>query len=167
MLDIVRTVVVQILCFAQQVASTNHTTTLAFPIHASSSINAYRTTTRTTGLWSFSRYPNYCGEMAAWWGMFIASLPALTSPWTYAASLASPLFVTYLLTCVSGIPLQEKQARTTLPCVSKDPQETSYDCHRCSRFCYIQRWLRVELSSPQNMAETNSTLTTRLKPQNP
>lgn len=69
-----------------------------------------RTHVRMLGLWSLSRYPNYFGEMAVWWGMCIACLPAMTSPWTYAAGFASPLFVTYLLTCVSGIPLQEKQA---------------------------------------------------------
>ncbi len=49
--------------------------------------------------------------MLLWWGIYIACTPAFgSSLWAYA-SVASPLFVTYLLTSLSGIPLQEKQAQ--------------------------------------------------------
>jgi len=58
-----------------------------------------------TGLWSISRHPNYFGEILIWVGMAIISFPVL-SGWQYA-TLMSPLFVTLLLTRVSGINLLE------------------------------------------------------------
>ncbi|MFT4653007.1 MAG: steroid 5-alpha reductase family enzyme [Kangiellaceae bacterium] len=62
----------------------------------------------TTGLWSYSRHPNYFGEIMLWVGVAIVALPAL-SGWQYAV-LISPLFVIFLLTKVSGIPLLEAKA---------------------------------------------------------
>ena len=58
-----------------------------------------------TGLWSISRHPNYFGEIIIWIGMAIISLPVLLG-WQYA-TLVSPVFVTILLTKVSGINLLE------------------------------------------------------------
>jgi steroid 5-alpha reductase family enzyme len=58
-----------------------------------------------TGLWSISRHPNYFGEILIWVGMAIISFPVL-SGWQYT-TLISPLFVTLLLTKVSGINLLE------------------------------------------------------------
>jgi len=58
-----------------------------------------------TGLWSISRHPNYFGEILIWVGMAIISFPVL-SGWQYT-TLISPLFVTLLLTRVSGINLLE------------------------------------------------------------
>lgn len=63
-----------------------------------------------TGLWRYSRYPNYCGEMICWFGVFATCTAAFDSPWWYC-SVASPLFVVYILTSLSGIPIQEKQAQ--------------------------------------------------------
>lgn len=60
------------------------------------------------GLWSRSRHPNYFGEITLWVGVAIVAAPAL-SGWQWIG-LISPLFVTLLLTRVSGIPLQEEQA---------------------------------------------------------
>ena len=59
----------------------------------------------TTGLWSISRHPNYFGEIMVWIGMALISFPVL-SGWQYA-TLISPVFVTVLLTRVSGINLLE------------------------------------------------------------
>ena len=59
----------------------------------------------TTGLWSISRHPNYFGEIMVWIGMAVISFPVL-SGWQYA-TLISPVFVTVLLTRVSGINLLE------------------------------------------------------------
>ncbi len=59
-----------------------------------------------SGLWKYSRHPNYFGEALLWWGIFVFSLPLL-SGWEYAAVLG-PLFITYLLVFVSGIPPLEK-----------------------------------------------------------
>ena len=61
-----------------------------------------------TGLWSRSRHPNYFGEIVLWVGVAIIALPVLQG-WQWVAMI-SPLFVTLLLTRVSGIPLLEKKA---------------------------------------------------------
>ncbi|HET6352361.1 MAG TPA: DUF1295 domain-containing protein [Coriobacteriia bacterium] len=60
------------------------------------------------GLWSWSRHPNYFGEITLWVGIAIIALPTLQG-WTYA-TLISPLFVFLLITRVSGVPLLEKKA---------------------------------------------------------
>jgi len=61
-----------------------------------------------TGLWSRSRHPNYFGEIVLWVGVMLIALPVLQG-WQWVA-LISPVFVTLLLTRVSGIPLLEKKA---------------------------------------------------------
>lgn len=61
-----------------------------------------------TGLWSRSRHPNYFGEIVLWVGVAMIALPVLQG-WQWVA-LISPVFVTLLLTRVSGIPLLEKKA---------------------------------------------------------
>ena len=61
-----------------------------------------------TGLWSRSRHPNYFGEIVLWIGIAIIALPVLQG-WQWAA-LISPVFVSLLLTRVSGVPLLEKKA---------------------------------------------------------
>jgi len=61
-----------------------------------------------TGLWSRSRHPNYFGEIVLWIGVAIIALPVLQG-WQWVAMI-SPIFVTLLLTRVSGVPLLEKKA---------------------------------------------------------
>jgi steroid 5-alpha reductase family enzyme len=61
-----------------------------------------------TGLWSRSRHPNYFGEIVLWVGIAVIALPVLEG-WQ-RVTLISPIFVTLLLTRVSGIPLLEKKA---------------------------------------------------------
>jgi steroid 5-alpha reductase family enzyme len=61
-----------------------------------------------TGLWSWSRHPNYFGEIVLWVGVAIIAIPVM-SGWQYV-TLISPLFVILLLTRVSGIPMLEKRA---------------------------------------------------------
>ena len=62
----------------------------------------------TTGLWAWSRHPNYFGEILLWVGVAVIALPAL-SGWQYV-TLLSPVFVFLLLTRVSGIPMLERRA---------------------------------------------------------
>ncbi len=61
-----------------------------------------------TGLWARSRHPNYFGEIVLWIGMAVIALPVLRG-WQWIG-LLSPVFVTLLLTRVSGIPLLEQRA---------------------------------------------------------
>jgi steroid 5-alpha reductase family enzyme len=61
-----------------------------------------------TGLWSWSRHPNYFGEIVLWIGVAIIAVPVLQG-WQWV-TLISPVFVFLLLTRVSGVPLLEKRA---------------------------------------------------------
>jgi steroid 5-alpha reductase family enzyme len=61
-----------------------------------------------TGLWSWSRHPNYFGEIVLWIGVAIAAAPVLRG-WQWAAMI-SPVFITLLLTRISGVPLLEKRS---------------------------------------------------------
>ena len=61
-----------------------------------------------TGLWRYSRHPNYFGEILVWWGLFIYSVPFLDGA-AYAV-VVGPVFITLLLLFVTGIPLLERSA---------------------------------------------------------
>ena len=56
-----------------------------------------------TGLWRYTRHPNYFGEATLWWGVWLIALGA---PYGMAA-IISPLLIDFLLLKVSGIPLLE------------------------------------------------------------
>jgi len=62
----------------------------------------------SSGLWAWSRHPNYFGEITLWTGIAIMSLPVL-SGWQWVV-LVSPVFVTLLLTRLSGVPMLEARA---------------------------------------------------------
>ncbi|MBT8241068.1 MAG: DUF1295 domain-containing protein [Acidimicrobiia bacterium] len=61
-----------------------------------------------SGLWAWSRHPNYFGEITLWTGIAVMALPVL-SGWRWV-TLISPVFVTVLLTRISGIPMLESRA---------------------------------------------------------
>lgn len=55
-----------------------------------------------TGLWKYTRHPNYFGESVIWWGVWLI---AFGEYWWLA--LAGPITITLLLRFVSGVPLAE------------------------------------------------------------
>ncbi len=59
----------------------------------------------TSGLWQYTRHPNYFGEVILWWGIFILSLSSAYG----LLGLISPMMITFLILFVSGVPLLEKK----------------------------------------------------------
>jgi steroid 5-alpha reductase family enzyme len=57
-----------------------------------------------TGLWKYTRHPNYFGESTMWWGLAL-----MASSQTSLTVFLSPLLITFLLLKVSGIPMLEKR----------------------------------------------------------
>jgi len=58
-----------------------------------------------TGLWRYSRHPNYFGEVTQWWGIFIIALSLPNA----LITIIGPLTITILILFVSGVPLLEKK----------------------------------------------------------
>jgi steroid 5-alpha reductase family enzyme len=73
-----------------------------------------------SGLWKYSRHPNYFGEIAMWWGIFICILPLENSLYF----IISPVTITYLLVYVSGVPMLENKQKNN-PEYQKYAQKTS------------------------------------------
>ncbi|MEJ2402399.1 MAG: DUF1295 domain-containing protein [Xanthomonadales bacterium] len=63
-----------------------------------------------TGLWRYTRHPNYFGEALLWWGIYLLAAGA-GAWWT----LASPVLMTFLLLRVSGVALLEKDIADRRP----------------------------------------------------
>jgi steroid 5-alpha reductase family enzyme len=62
----------------------------------------------TTGLWAWSRHPNYFGEIVLWLGVFVMGAGHYAGPeWVV---VVSPVFAFVLLRFVSGVPLLERRA---------------------------------------------------------
>ncbi len=62
----------------------------------------------SSGLWAWSRHPNYFGEILLWSGICLIAVPSFAG-WQWLG-LISPIFVAALLCGVSGIPLLEARA---------------------------------------------------------
>lgn len=58
-----------------------------------------------TGLWRYTRHPNYFGEVTMWWGVFLLAI-SVPQGWM---SVISPLTITWLMLFVSGVPMLEKK----------------------------------------------------------
>ncbi|PIV90796.1 steroid 5-alpha reductase [Candidatus Gracilibacteria bacterium CG17_big_fil_post_rev_8_21_14_2_50_48_13] len=58
-----------------------------------------------SGLWQYTRHPNYFGEATMWWGIWIMTFGIPYWP----LFIVSPLLITLLLRFVSGVPLLEQR----------------------------------------------------------
>ena len=75
-----------------------------------------------TGLWRYSRHPNYFGDAMAWWGMFMV---AAGSGLGVQLTVLSPLVMTILLLKVSGVVLTERGITTRRPQYQEYIERTS------------------------------------------
>jgi steroid 5-alpha reductase family enzyme len=64
-----------------------------------------------TGLWRYTRHPNYFGDAVVWWGHFLV---ALATPSGFL-TIFSPVMMTFLLRRVSGVTLLEHNLKSTKP----------------------------------------------------
>ena len=62
----------------------------------------------SSGLWAWSRHPNYFGEIILWLGISVIAFPSMEGG--EFLGLISPIFVYVLLTRISGIPMLEKSS---------------------------------------------------------
>ncbi|MBN1199784.1 MAG: DUF1295 domain-containing protein [Bacteroidales bacterium] len=60
-----------------------------------------------TGLWKYSRHPNYFGEALIWWGIWCYAI-GVPGGWI---TVISPILLTFTLRFVSGVPLLEKKLK--------------------------------------------------------
>lgn len=73
-----------------------------------------------TGVWRYSRHPNYFGECCIWWSFYLFSL-ATGAWWT----IISPLLMTLLLLKVSGVSLLEKTIVNRRPAYAEYMRNTN------------------------------------------
>ncbi|WP_279395622.1 DUF1295 domain-containing protein [Rhodococcus sp. ARC_M12] len=73
------------------------------------------------GLWSWTRHPNYFGDSAVWWGLFLVS----ASAWPGVFTLLSPIAMTYFLVFATGARLLERSMEKR-PGYREYQQRTSY-----------------------------------------
>lgn len=66
-----------------------------------------------TGLWRYTRHPNYFGDALTWWGIWLVVLDLGWAP--ALASVIGPVFLTFTLTRWSGKALLEKGLHKTRP----------------------------------------------------
>ena len=64
-----------------------------------------------TGLWRYTRHPNYFGDACVWWGLSLIAFSA----WPGILTLLSPLLMTWLLANGTGKPLLEKGMSSRRP----------------------------------------------------
>lgn len=65
-----------------------------------------------TGLWRYTRHPNYFGDACVWWGLWLV---AAETGLVGAAALPGPILITFLLTRWSGVPTTEESMRRKKP----------------------------------------------------
>ena len=71
-----------------------------------------------SGLWRYTRHPNYFGEVLMWWGLWIIALSVPNGLY----GIIGPLTITFLILKVSGIPMLEKK-------MEENPEFAEYKKH--------------------------------------
>ena len=74
-----------------------------------------------TGLWKYTRHPNYFGDALIWWGFFFFTFP-VEGGWRY---IFSPILMTFLLMRISGAALLESSLKETKPGYKEYIEKTS------------------------------------------
>lgn len=87
-----------------------------------------------SGLWHYSRHPNYFGEILVWLGVYIYTINALNG-WYLLYAALSPFYISIMLIFVSGIPLLEKSSD------AKFAQDPNYWHYKKNTSCLIP-WVK-------------------------
>jgi steroid 5-alpha reductase family enzyme len=64
-----------------------------------------------SGLWAYTRHPNYFGEATMWWGLYLIAAGTRWGFWT----IFSPVLITFMLLRVSGVALLERAQKASKP----------------------------------------------------
>ena len=64
-----------------------------------------------TGLWRYTRHPNYFGDFVVWWGFYLVAISQSDAIW----SIVGPIVMSIFLMRVSGVTLLEKTLSKTKP----------------------------------------------------
>ena len=70
-----------------------------------------RGTVLQTGLWRYTRHPNYFGNACLWWGIWLCAMEVDAAAWAFL----SPVLMTWALLKFSGVPILEKHMAATRP----------------------------------------------------
>jgi steroid 5-alpha reductase family enzyme len=101
---------------------------IAFETIGDAQLNAFRANPANkakvldTGLWRYTRHPNYFGDACTWWGIWLVAAETGQPGWI---SVIGPLFLTFTLTRWSGKPLLEKGIKKTRPEYAEYVRRTS------------------------------------------
>ncbi len=82
---------------------------------------AHRGVVMTSGLWAWTRHPNYFGDACVWWGLWLITIAG----WWSLVTVLSPALMTYFLVSVTGARLTEKYMRAR-PGFTEYQQRTSF-----------------------------------------
>ncbi|MFR9730321.1 DUF1295 domain-containing protein [Saccharopolyspora sp. MS10] len=74
-----------------------------------------------TGLWRYTRHPNYFGDACVWWGLYLLACAS----WVGVATVLSPVLMTWLLARGSGKPMLERSLRERRPAYADYVDRTS------------------------------------------